>query len=311
MTQRVIVDCHMHPHFQDALQAYGEPYLQCADHYSHVAVSHFEGEGRKPIPVRKTAQMLREAGVTLGVLVNMGATPLVPGELPNEALVEAVAEESDILKVFAGVNPHKGRQAVRELRFALEKLGCIGVKVHPSYQEVFPNDPARMYPLYEVMVENNAPVLFHTGNTLLTQTKIKYSHPIYLDEVAVDFPELKIIMAHWSWPWIDDALAVISRNSNVFIDVSGHLPKYLPAVVWHYMQRADLRKRFFFATDYPFIRTGELVKLYDQFNEWHCPMCNRTETWKPGIKEAFFGQNFLDLLGPKAGTPLAAGKLSS
>ncbi|MBI4482980.1 MAG: amidohydrolase [Acidobacteria bacterium] len=314
MVDRVIVDSHLHPHDAAALRAYGEPYLRCAEIYQNVQVSHFNGDGRRPIPIQETARLLREAGATMGIVVNMGGTPLVPHELPNEALVEAVGEDRDILKVFAGVNPRKGKEAVRDLRYAFEKLGCIGVKIHPPYQEVFPNNRELMYPLYQVMVEHSAPVLFHTGNTILAGTKLKYGHPMDLDEVAVDFPDLKIIMAHWSWPWIDDALAVMSRHAHVYADVSGHLPKYLPAVIWHHMQRADLRKRFFFATDYPFIRTGELVKLYDQFEQWHCPMCNRVETWKPGVKEAFLGQNFLDMvnLGRKAdqihGVPATASR---
>ncbi|MBI4445245.1 MAG: amidohydrolase [Acidobacteria bacterium] len=299
MVERVIVDCHMHAHHEAALDAYDEPYLCCADLYRNLPVSHFNGDGRRPIPLRETARLLREAGARMGVIVNLGGTPLAAGELSNQALVDAIGDDRDILKVFAGVNPRRGRRAVRELRLALEKLGCIGAKIHPPYQEIMPGDRDLMYPLYEVLVENNAPVLFHTGNTLLTGTKLKYGHPMHIDEVAVDFPQLKIIMAHWSWPWIDDALAVVSRNKNVYVDVSGHLPKYLPACVWHHMQRVDLRHRFFFATDYPFIRTSELVRFYDEFEQWHCPMCNRVETWKPGVKEAFFGQNFLDMLAQK------------
>ncbi len=292
----MIIDCHMHAHNQEALEAYGEPYLKCADIYKGVRVSHFEGEPRRPIELATTVRHLEESGIDLGIIVNLGGSPLTPNSLPNERLARAVEPFKTRIRAFAGVDPRRRREAVAELRDALANLGMIGLKVHPCYQEAFPNDRSLMYPLYEVCAEFRVPVLLHTGSTLLAGTKIKYSRPEYVDEAAVDFPEVNFIMAHFGWPWVDEAIAVAWRNPNVYLDVSGHLPRHVPQHIWHYAQIGDLSNRFVFGSDYPFIKSGDLLQMYRDFNSWHCPLCNREETWKPGVKEKLLGLNFHRLI---------------
>ncbi len=292
----MIIDCHMHLHTSAALDSYGEPYLKCADIYTNVRVSHFEGNPRRPIDISATVLHLKESGIDLGIIVNLGGTPLAPSSLPNEVLAEEIQAFSGRLRAFAGVDPRQGKEAIRQLRSALGDLHMVGLKVHPSYQEVYPNDRQLMYPLYEICAEFKAPVLLHTGSTLLAGTKVKYSQPTWVDEAAVDFPEVNFIMAHFGWPWVDEAIAVAWRNPNVYIDVSGHLPKHVPQHIWHYAQIGDLSNRFVFGSDYPFIKSGELLKMYREFDSWHCPLCNREETWKPGVKDKLLGNNFYRLI---------------
>lgn len=292
----MIIDCHMHAHYDEALAAYGEPYLRCADIYKSVRVSHFHGDPRRPIELADTAQHLTESGIDLGIIVNLGGSPLSPRALANERLARAIEPFKDRLRAFAAVDPREGPEAVAELRDALANLGMIGLKVHPSYQAIYPNDKQLMYPLYEVCAEFKVPVLLHTGSTLLAGTKVKYSQPTHVDEAAVDFPEIYFIMAHFGWPWVDEAIAVAWRNPNVYIDVSGHLPKHVPQYIWHYAQVGDLSNRFVFGSDYPFIKSGDLLKMYQDFDRWHCTLCNREETWKPGVKEKLLGNNFYQLI---------------
>ncbi|MBI2955405.1 MAG: amidohydrolase [Chloroflexi bacterium] len=294
----MIVDAHTHLATREALAAYNEPFRSCAELYSKSAISGFYNHPDLALGVQESVAHLRASGVEAAVIVNMDASFRWGTRLSNAALVETLGEHRDFYKVFASVDP-RAPDAVAELRNAFSGLGCVGLKIHPSYQEVYPNDRELMYPLYEVCVEHNAPILFHTGSTRLYPAPIKYSQPVHLDEVAIDFPQLRIIMAHWGWPWVDEALAILWRNENIFVDLSGHLPRHLPSSVWHYMQMADLRHRFFFGSDYPFLSAGVLLKAYSEFDEWHCGLCNKTERWKDGVKERFLGQNFLDMLAKR------------
>ena len=118
--------------------------------------------------------------------------------------------------------------------------GVRGFKFHPNVQGFFPND--RMaYPLYEVIEEAGLPALFHTGQSGVGTglpggggIRLKYSNPMHVDDVAVDFPELKIVLAHPSFPWQDEALAVAVHKPQVYIDLSGWSPKYFPPQLVHH-----------------------------------------------------------------------------
>ena len=107
-------------------------------------------------------------------------------------------------------------------------------------QGFFPNDRLA-YPLYEVIEEDGLPALFHTGHSGVGSglpggggIRLKYSNPIHVDDVAVDFPTLKIVLAHPSFPWQDEALSIATHKPQVFIDLSGWSPKYFPPQLIHY-----------------------------------------------------------------------------
>ena len=118
---------------------------------------------------------------------------------------------ADVLIPFASIDPHKGRRGVDEARRLIAEHGVRGFKFHPNVQGFFPND--RMaYPLYEVIEEAGLPALFHTGQSGVGSglpggggIRLKYSNPMHVDDVAVDFPTLKIVLAHPSFPWQDEA----------------------------------------------------------------------------------------------------------
>jgi predicted TIM-barrel fold metal-dependent hydrolase len=174
----------------------------------------------------------------------------------NEEIGELAAEHPDVIIPFASVHPLRGKAGARIARRLIEQYGFRGFKFHPSVQEFYPNDPVA-FPIYEVLAEYGLPALFHTGqNGVGSGTpggggiRLKYSNPMFLDDVAVDFPQMPIIMAHPSFPWQDEALAIAVHKAQVYIDLSGWSPKYFPPQLVQYANTL-LRKKVLFGTDFP------------------------------------------------------------
>ncbi|MFC4855823.1 amidohydrolase family protein [Actinophytocola glycyrrhizae] len=177
---------------------------------------------------------------------------------PNEEIAELAAEYSDVLIPFASVDPHRGAKGVRTAQRLITEHGVRGFKFHPTSQGFFPND--RMaYPLYEVLAEHGMVALFHTGQTGAGAgrpggggLRLKYSNPMAVDDVAADFPDLKIILAHPSFPWQDEALSVAMHKPGVHIDLSGWSPKYFPPQLVQYANTL-LADKVLFGSDFPMI----------------------------------------------------------
>jgi predicted TIM-barrel fold metal-dependent hydrolase len=181
------------------------------------------------------------------------------GHRPNsvEDLIEGAARNNDVLIPFGSVDPWTGAAGVQRVQELLG-YGVRGFKFHPSLQAFEPNDRA-FYPIYEAISAAGVPALFHTGQTGLGSAlpgghgiKLRFSDPMLLDDVAADFPELTIVMAHPAVPWIDSQIAIAAHKSNVFIDLSGYSPKYFPPQLVRAIGR-QLRDKVLFGTDYPYI----------------------------------------------------------
>jgi uncharacterized protein len=177
--------------------------------------------------------------------------------LGNREVLEAAQANPDVLIPFASVDPHKGKMAVREAR-EMVAAGVRGFKFHPNIQAFWPNDHA-YYPFYEVIAEAGLIALFHSGTTGIgagmpggAGVRLKYSNPMHVDDVAADFPELDIILAHPSFPWQDEALAIAVHKPNVYIDLSGWSPKYFPENLIRYTN-SQLKHKMLFGSDYPLI----------------------------------------------------------
>lgn len=207
--------------------------------------------------------------------------------IKNDQLASIAAKSRDRLIPFAGVDPNATAESVKELKRAVRKLGVRGLKIHSSANSVYPNDARKMYPLYEICEENELPILFHTGTTGLGDCEVKYSKPEYLDEVCERFPDLKVVMAHFGWPWSDVAVALALRHPNVFLDISGWRPRYLPATVLSYLN-GPIQDRFLFGTDYPMMRQKEWM---DDFE------ANLRPILKPGVASKLLKGNAERLLG--------------
>nr|BFE70469.1 4-hydroxyphenyl-beta-ketoacyl-CoA hydrolase [Actinoplanes digitatis] len=178
--------------------------------------------------------------------------------IANEEIAEGCAAHPDTLIAFASIDPHKGRAGVREARRLVERHGVRGFKFHPSLQGFAPDDRLA-FPLYEAIEELGAVALFHTGQTGIGAgvrggggIRLRYSNPMLVDDVAVDFPDLRIILAHPSFPWQDEALAVATHKQHVHIDLSGWSPKYFPPQLVRYANSL-LQDKVLFGSDYPLI----------------------------------------------------------
>jgi hypothetical protein len=178
--------------------------------------------------------------------------------LSNEDVVEFARANSDVAIPFASLNPRRGPDAVREARRLVEAGAVRGLKLHPPIQEFYPNDRVA-YPLYEVFAGAKLPVLFHTGHSGIGTgmrggggIRLKYGHPMPIDDVAVDFPDMPIVMAHPSFPWQDEAISVCLHKPQVYIDLSGWSPKYFSPTLVQYANTL-LKHKVMFGSDYPLL----------------------------------------------------------
>ena len=189
----------------------------------------------------------------------------------NEEVAQLCAENDDILIPFASIDPHKGRSGVREARRLVREFGVRGFKFHPTMQGFYPDDRTA-YPLLEAIEAEGAIALFHTGQTGVGSgmrggmgMRLKYSNPMHLDDVAVDFPDLRIIAAHPSFPWVEEALAVAQHKPNVYIDMSGWSPKYFPDIFVRYANSL-LKKKMLFGSDWPAISPDRWLADFEKID---------------------------------------------
>jgi predicted TIM-barrel fold metal-dependent hydrolase len=189
--------------------------------------------------------------------------------IPNEEVAEEAAKNPDVMIPFASIDPHKGRLGAREAQRLIADHGVRGFKFHPTVQGFFPND--RMaYRLYETIAAARLPAIFHSGHSGIGTgmpggggLRLKYSNPIHLDDVAADFPEMPIIIAHPSWPWQSEALSVCLHKPNVYIDLSGWSPKYFSPELVQYAN-TQLKTKMLFGSDFPLITPDRWIDDFKQ-----------------------------------------------
>ncbi len=190
-------------------------------------------------------------------------------QVSNDAVVEFAAANADIAMAFASLNPTRGPEVVREAKRLVAAGGIRGLKLHPPLQEFFPNDRLA-YPLYEVFAEARLPVLFHTGHSGIGSglpggggIRLKYGHPMPIDDVAVDFPDMPIILAHPSFPWQDEAISVCLHKPQVYIDLSGWSPKYFSSTLVQYANTL-LKHKVLFGSDYPLLTPDRWLSDFEK-----------------------------------------------
>jgi predicted TIM-barrel fold metal-dependent hydrolase len=208
----------------------------------------------------------------------------------NEEVAEKAAENSDVLIPFASIDPAKGKAGAREARRLVRDFGIRGFKFHPTMQGFYPNDRSA-YVLYEAIAESGLPALFHTGQTGVGSgmpggngMRLKYSNPMYIDDVAVDFPDMPIILAHPSFPWQEEALAVAQHKPNVYIDLSGWSPKYFPPILVKYAN-SILKHKVLFGSDWPVISPDRWISDFEKLDI------------KPEVRPLILKENAKKLLG--------------
>ena len=245
------IDMHVHCE----VSASGEPALPA--HLQDGARRFFGGGG--PLPdIDETAAYYRERGLLAVIFtIDVESTYGHVG-VSNVEVAEGAARHPDVLMPFASIDPARGVAGIDEARRLVADHGVRGFKFHPNLQAFFPNDRSA-YPLYQAITELGVPALFHSGQSGIGAglpggggIRLKHSNPLHLDDVAADFPDLQIIVAHPSFPWQDEALAVAVHKPNVWLDLSGWSPKYFPPQLVRFADTM-LRDRVLFGSDHPFI----------------------------------------------------------
>lgn len=244
----------------------------------------------QPPTIAETIAYYRERKIGLVMFTVDSEFEIGRRRIPNEEIAEAANANADMMMAFGSVDPHKGKLGVRELRRMIDDYGVKGFKFHPTCQGFFPND--RMaYPMYEAIAAAGLPAIFHSGHSGVGTgmpggggLRLKYSNPIHLDDVAADFPDMKIIIAHPSWPWQDEALSVCLHKPNVYIDLSGWSPKYFAPQLIQYAN-TQLKHKMLFGSDFPLITPDRWLKDFEQAG------------FKPEVRPLILKDNAVKLLG--------------
>lgn len=180
--------------------------------------------------------------------------------ISNDEVAHFVSQYPDRLIGVGSVDISKPMEAVREIRRCVEELGFKAIRVLPWLCEVPPTD-RRFYPVYVACCEMGVPFctqIGHTGPLMPSEV----GRPIYLDQVALDFPELVIVGGHIGYPWTDEAIAVATKHENVYIDTSAYKVTRYPQALIDFMKTNGKRK-VLFGSNYPMIMPGQALKGLD------------------------------------------------
>ncbi len=177
--------------------------------------------------------------------------PITTGIADNEYVAEFCSKSPRLIP-FASINPYTSSGPAEELEILVHEKGFRGLKLYPTYQHYYPNE-AKIYPIYAKAQQLGIPVLFHTGSSVFTGSRLKYGDPIYLDDVAVDFPKLILIQSHSGRPfWYDKAFALARIHENVYMEVAGLPPQRL---LNYFPDLEQIANKVIYGSDWPGVPT--------------------------------------------------------
>jgi len=189
-------------------------------------------------------------------------------QVPNDEVAATAQKHAQFMIAFASVDPTRGANSVREAKRLIAN-GVRGFKLHPPLQQFHANDRS-VYPFYEVLAEERLPVIIHTGHSGIGTgmpggggIRLKYGNPMDIDDVAVDFPDMPIIMAHPSFPWQDEAISICLHKPQVYIDLSGWSPRYFSPILIQYANTL-LKHKMLFGSDYPLITPDKWMTEFEK-----------------------------------------------
>jgi predicted TIM-barrel fold metal-dependent hydrolase len=211
-----------------------------------------------------------EQGVERAALINY-VSPDIMGftEEVNEYISNFSKQDPFRLIACGSIHPQQKTAQEDRIDELLGRLNLAGIKIHPSHQTVFPNDYLNgndsLRYLYQRCEEKGVPVMFHTGTSIFIGARNRFADPIYVDDVAVDFPRLKIILAHGGRPiWMETCIFLIRRFPNVYMDVSS-IP---PSKILEYFPRLEeLSDKVLFGTDWPAPMVPTMRDNYEKFRK--------------------------------------------
>jgi hypothetical protein len=278
----IAIDVHTHAEVScwNPFDNYGEEFDRAADRYFK--------SSRRPT-IEESVAYYRERKIGLVMFAVDAEAQLGRRRVPTEEIAEAAKKNSDMMIAFGCVDPHKGKMGAREARRWIEEHGVKGFKFHPTVQGFYPYDKIA-WPIYEVIAEHKMPAIFHSGHSGIGSgmrcgggLRLEYSNPMHLDDVAIAFPDMQIVIAHPSFPWQDEALSVAMHKPNVWIDLSGWSPKYFPPQLVQYANTL-LKDRVLFGSDYPLITPDRWMKDFEEAG------------FRPEVKPLILKENAIRLL---------------
>ncbi len=277
-----IIDLHCYPGTREWIQCQG-PYVE--------ALAKYWSRGWTAKTEEEVLKDFTDAGVeALLVALDLETTIKTP-PVTNE-YVHAMWKRHPkrIIQAWGALEPAKGEVAIAQAKKAVRELGLIGFHFHPIMQHFAVND-RRHYPLFEVIDELKAAVMIDVGTTGMGAglpggmgARIRHAHPSAIDDLAADFPNLRIVMAHPGWPWVEETTAVALHKGNVYWEMSGWAPKYFPASLKVDM-RARLQDKIMFGSDYPSLPYARIL------TEW------RELGYPDAVMEKIFHANAERILG--------------
>lgn len=253
----MIIDFGLTPPQPDCMELYKNPpkYLEG---YKNLYMGQLEDlMAHIDAPVGEFVDYIDSIGITKAVIKAKDIETTYQRKIRNESVAGLVRQYPERFIGFAGVDPYKGMDAVRELEYAVRQLGLRGLAMEPFEYNLRAND-RRFYPLYSKCVELDIPVNLHCSINYSTMSRMDYGKPIYLDDVAVDFPELKIIAMTSGWPWVGELIGVAWRHANVYIETAAVRPRYMamPNTGWgelvHYGNTV-IQDKILFSSSWPLL----------------------------------------------------------
>jgi predicted TIM-barrel fold metal-dependent hydrolase len=222
-----------------------------------------------PVEHLKTAMEIADIEKAVILPIDSGLTQEMPLTLQEktEWHVNEIDRESNLI-TFVGIDPRRGKEGLEELERAVVNLGCKGWKMYPP-NGFYPDDN-EFDPYYELATELKIPIVIHQGFTSRFK-HVKYARPVNVDRVAVDFPQLKIVIAHVGFPWVDEAIMISSKNPNVYLDISGWqiFAGRAPHKIYQMIADAQLAgvfpNRMIWASDFPLFENRLNLKDWVQF----------------------------------------------
>ena len=239
------------------------------------------------ISLETMLEQMDAAGIEKGFLVAAKSGRLgLPGSyhMPPEVVAKAVEQYPDRFYGLVGIDPFQGMDGVRALEHAVKELGFIGAHLYPHWFGLAPNY-AKYYPFYAKCVELGIPVQMQVGQSLIyakDQPCRSVGRPICIDDIACDFPELKLIGTHVGIPWTDEMIAMAWKHENVFICTDAHSPKYWPESLVKFINSYGQNK-VIFGSDFPVLRFKRTIEEIDALG------------LKPHVREKFLRENVKNL----------------
>ncbi|MDA0353249.1 MAG: amidohydrolase family protein [Chloroflexi bacterium] len=225
---------------------------------------------QRPMDVAQLADLYAELDMMAVLLTIDSETISGNPPVPMSYIADAVKQHPERFIGFGAVDPHKGKIAVNQLD-EIAELGLKGLKFHAGSQHFFTNDP-KFYPLWERASELGLICLFHSGTTGVGAgtpggggIKLEYMKPIpYIDDIAADFPDLKIILAHPPFPWDKEGLAMLRHKPNVYMDLSGWAPAYFDPLVVQYA-RTIAQDKILYGSDWPVLTPQRWLRDWEKY----------------------------------------------